>query len=74
MPEHLVSTLQRVCWDGSTSLMAAPYPFIDVHGSCGSDKGKKPSKSEKWAVEASSWLEGGWMPEHLAATGVLGRL
>jgi hypothetical protein len=51
MPEHLAATLQKVCWVSSKSLMAAPNPpstSMGADGACESEKGGKPSKSEKW--------------------------
>jgi hypothetical protein len=68
MPEHLAATLQRVCWDGSTSLTAAFNPPSTSMGPESQNRGKSHQSQKNRQVRRQVGLQGGWMPEHLAAT------
>ncbi len=68
MSEHLAATLQRVCWVGSTSLMAASPPSLTSMGPENQERGKSHQGKKNGQMRRQAGLEGGWMPEHLAST------
>jgi hypothetical protein len=68
MPEHLAATLQRVCWVGFTSLMAAHYPPSTSMGPENQNQGKSHQSQKYGQMRRQVRWEGSWMPEHLAAT------
>ncbi len=68
MPEHLAVTLQRECWVGSISLTAAPISPSMSMGPKNQKRGKSYQSQKYGQMRRQVGLEGGWMPEHLAAT------
>ncbi len=68
MLDHLAATLQRVCWDGSTTLIVAPNPPLTSMGPERQNQGESHQSQKNRQMRRQAGLEGGWMPEHLAAT------
>ena len=68
MPGHLAFTLQRVCWVGFTSFMAAPIPPSMFFGPESQKRRKSHQIQKNGQMRCKVGLEGGWMPEHLAVT------
>ena len=72
MPEHLAATLQRGC------VGSAPHHLLQLHtphrlpstsmGPENQNQGNSHQSEKNGQMRRQVGLEGGWMPEHLAAT------